>query len=105
MDCVFCEIAGGGVAADKIFEDEEMVVFPDKNPGAPVHLLFVSKKHGEEFHTVEPAKLEKMLGKVREKIVELGVPYRVALNGMGATQIQDHLHIHLLGKVSAEKPV
>ena len=102
---MFCKIAAVGIPAEKVWEDGEMMVFPDKNPGAPVHLLFVSKTHGEEFHTVEPVKLERMLARVREKIIELGVPYRVAMNGMGANLVPGHLHIHLLGKITAEKPV
>jgi len=105
VDCVFCKIVSGQMPAERIFEDEDVVVVPDKNPSALIHWLFISKSHGEEFHKVDPEKLERMLARVREKIGELNVPYRVAVNGNGATQVADHLHIHLLGKVSADKPV
>jgi len=105
VDCVFCKIVGGQVPAEKIFEDDDVVVVPDKNPAVAIHWLFISKKHGEEFHKVDPVKLERILTKVREKIGELNAPYRVVMNGNGATQVPDHLHVHLLGKVSADKPV
>lgn len=105
VDCVFCQIVKGQLPAGRIYEDEDVVVVPDKNPSASVHLLFISKNHGEEFHKTDPVKLSRVLDKVREKIGELNVPYRVVMNGNGATQVPDHLHIHLLGKVSADKPV
>src|SRR3990172_481149 len=98
-NCVFCKIVTGKLPADKKYEDEEMLVFPDVHPSAPVHLLIVSKVHGEEFHTVDASKLSRMLSKVREMIGELNFPYRVAMNGAGATVVHDHLHIHLLGRV------
>ena len=100
--CVFCDIVVGKLPADKIYEDEEMMVFPDIKPSASVHLLFVSKEHGEEFHNVDQSKLVRMLAKVKEKIGELKKPYRVTMNGSGATLVRDHLHIHLLGNVSSE---
>jgi len=105
MECVFCRIVRGQLLAERIYEDEDIIVVPDIHPSAPVHLLFISKIHGEELHKVEAGKFERMMDKVREKIAELNVPYRVAINGNGATQVADHLHIHLLGKISADKPV
>lgn len=105
VGCVFCKVVAGEVPVKVEYQDEDVVVVPDKNPSAPIHLLFISKNHGEEFHKTDPAKLSRMFLKVREKISELNVPYRVAVNGNGATQVVDHLHIHLLGKVSADKPV
>lgn len=105
VDCVFCSIVAGKLPSERIYEDGDMVVVPDKNPSASIHWLFISKSHGEEFHKVDPVKLERMLAKVREKIGVLDVPYRVIMNGNGANLVPDHLHIHLLGKVSADKPV
>ena len=100
--CVFCKIAAGEVPADKVYEDDEMMAFPDTKPSADTHLLFVSKSHGEEFDTIDMAKLSRMLEKVRSKINEMGLPYRVAMNGKGATFVANHMHIHLLGNVSSE---
>ena len=101
--CVFCQIVAGEIPAKKEYEDEEMIVIPDKSPSAPIHLLFISKNHGEEFHKVDREKLSRMLDRVRAKAIELGTPYRVGLNGMGATLVADHLHIHLLGRVARDR--
>ena len=45
MDCIFCSIADGSIPADKIYEDDNMVVFKDLNPQAPIHLLAIPKAH------------------------------------------------------------
>ena len=102
---MFCNIVVGKIPTDKVYEDGEMIVFPDINPSAPIHLLFVSKSHGEEFHNVDLGKLGRILAKVKEKVVEFNVPYRVAMNGAGANLVPNHLHVHLLGKISRERKV
>lgn len=101
--CVFCQIVAGETGGIREFEDDDLVVIPDKFPSAPIHLLFISKKHGEEFHKMDRRKLGRMLSRVRVKAIEVGVPYRVVMNGMGATLVPDHLHIHLLGNVTRDR--
>jgi len=44
-DCIFCKIAEEKVPAEVIYRDEQFVVFKDINPKAPIHLLFIPKKH------------------------------------------------------------
>ena len=44
-DCLFCQIAQGDIPAEFVFENEDVVAFRDIAPAAPVHLLFVPKKH------------------------------------------------------------
>jgi len=36
-DCLFCKIARGELPSKKAFEDEEVLVFHDIHPIAPVH--------------------------------------------------------------------
>lgn len=107
-DCIFCKIVAGKAAAEKLFEDEEMIVIPDVSPAAPVHLLCISKSHGEELANVDMPKLMRLLTRVKAEIIARkldSVGYRVAINGVGATLVKDHLHIHILGGVSHERPV
>lgn len=99
--CVFCKIVNGKIPTDFEYQDEDMSVFKDKFPSAPRHLLFVSKTHGEEFHNVDIAKLSRILAKVREKALEWAVPYRIVINGAGATMVHNHLHVHLMGEVAS----
>ena len=44
-DCIFCKIASGAIPSKKLYEDEEVIVFHDIHPIAPVHFLLVPKQH------------------------------------------------------------
>jgi histidine triad (HIT) family protein len=104
MDCIFCRIVSGEIESDILFQDEEVVVFGDIKPVAPVHLLVVPRKHIEVLaQTVEED--EPLLGHMvtvanrmaRDKgLVENG--YRLVINsGPHGGQVVPHLHLHLLG--------
>ena len=57
MDCLFCKIARGELASETVFEDDQIRVFNDLHPKAPIHLLIIPKihipsiAHLEENHT------------------------------------------------------
>ena len=44
-DCIFCKIAAGEIPSTKVYEDDDVLAFRDINPQAPVHIVFVPKKH------------------------------------------------------------
>ncbi len=83
-----------------IYEDEDVMVFPDIHPAKPVHLLIIPKKHITELLTVdEPVLFQKLFSVAQKMIQREGLKdkgYRLTINGGGA-QIVNHLHIHLLG--------
>lgn len=102
-NCIFCRIVRGELPAKKIYEDDEVVVFPDIHPAAPVHLLMVPKEH---FATLADARAKHgaLLGKMlllaprlaREQGATNG--YRVVVNnGPDGGQEIYHLHVHVLG--------
>jgi histidine triad (HIT) family protein len=102
-DCVFCSIANGKIPATKVLENDEVVVFHDLNPAAPVHLLIIPRKH---IATLDDASdsdaplLGKMLGAAREaaRVMGLSTGYRVLMNVQaGAGQSVFHIHLHVLG--------
>nr|AQQ74707.1 hypothetical protein [uncultured bacterium] len=102
-DCIFCKIIAGTVPSRKIYEDEDLVVFPDINPAAPVHLLMVPKEHFENLITAEERHAP-LLGKMqllaprlaREQGATDG--FRVVTNnGPDGGQEVYHLHVHVLG--------
>jgi len=101
-DCIFCKIANKEIAKEFTYEDENVVVFPDIHPVAPVHLLIMPKEHIRDFGDIRDAtlwgKLRKVIQKMikEQKIEDKG--YRLVVNGGGA-QIIDHLHIHLMGEI------
>ena len=44
-DCLFCKIVAGAIPANRVYEDELCIGFPDINPQAPTHILIVPKEH------------------------------------------------------------
>jgi len=102
MSCVFCKIRDRIIPKEFTYEDKDVMVFPDINPVAPVHLLIVPKEHIVDFLDLKDSALWDKLriviqNMIREqKIQDKG--YRLVVNGGGA-QIIDHLHIHLMGRI------
>ncbi len=100
MDCIFCKVIKKELPATFIYEDEDVVVFPDIHPIKPIHLLIVPKKHVKELLELDDQKLVHRMWEVAKKVVlEQGLRdkgYRVVINGGGA-QVIDHLHIHIAG--------
>jgi len=45
MQCLFCRIVSGDLPASMVYEDEDLVVFNDINPQAPMHVLVVPRRH------------------------------------------------------------
>ncbi len=102
-DCIFCKIAAGKLPAKKVFEDDELVVFHDIQPWAPVHVLIVPKEHIATLYDVEArhdALLGRMLGMAPRLMRELGVSngFRTLVNtGEDGRQEVQHLHMHVIG--------
>ena len=51
-DCIFCKIANKEIKAEVVYEDEEIIAFKDLKPAAPVHFLFIPKKHIETLNDI-----------------------------------------------------
>lgn len=101
-DCIFCKIIKGGILKKFDYETENLVVFPDINPSADIHLLIVPKNHlaGIEEISEEYAQLMvEIYNTVNILVKENNLTdklYRVVVNG-GKAQHVPHLHFHLLG--------
>jgi len=106
MECVFCEIANGGVPADIVYQDEKIVAFRDLNPQAPVHVLIIPARHIDSLDGIDGSAEQKellghLLSKVHEIAALLGLEngYRLVTNcGEDGLQTVEHLHFHLLGR-------
>lgn len=102
-DCIFCRIVRGELPAKRIYEDDEILVFPDIHPAAPVHLLMVPKTHIATLDAASP-EYGPLLGKMmllaprlaREQGATNG--FRIVINnGPDGGQEVYHLHVHVLG--------
>lgn len=106
-DCVFCQIAKKIIPTNFVYEDDQIAVFPDKNPSAPVHLLLIPKIHLSDFIDASDALIIKFKNKISELVKENNLTdkgYRIIING-GTAKAIPHLHVHLLGGVSVERKV
>jgi histidine triad (HIT) family protein len=102
-DCLFCKIVADTIPANRVYEDDRCIGFPDINPQAPMHLLIIPKQHIASQATAT-AKDAPLLGHLLATAAEiarrqkLGAGYRVVLNtGEDGGQTVNHLHLHLLG--------
>ena len=101
-NCIFCKIAKKEIPKEFIYEDEDIMVFPDIKPVKPIHLLIIPKNHIKELHVLDnPVLFEKIGSVVQQMILKMQLDnkgYRVVINGGGA-QLVDHLHVHLMGPI------
>ena len=67
--CVFCKIRDRVIPKEFIFEDEDIMAFPDINPVKPIHVLIIPKKHIEDFLDVDDGILWNKLKKTTQKII------------------------------------
>jgi histidine triad (HIT) family protein len=101
---LFEKIAAREIPAKIIQEDDDLIVFHDIKPQAPVHVLVVPKKPIPRLAntTAEDEKLlGKLLLKAQEMAKSLGIAesgFRVVINsGRNGGESVPHLHVHLLG--------
>jgi histidine triad (HIT) family protein len=103
MTTVFGKIIAGEMPADKVFENERILVIKDLFPRAPVHLLIMPKKEIPNLQSVAKEDLpliSEMVEIAQELAREHGIAegYRLIVNnGAEAGQSVSHLHFHLVG--------
>jgi histidine triad (HIT) family protein len=103
-DCIFCKIAAGEIPSQIVYKDKDVVVFPDINPAAPIHLLVVPFKHIPSLNQLTAADaplVGKMVAAATKIAKDKGLAekgYRLIINnGADAGQVVQHLHLHILG--------
>lgn len=105
--CIFCQIVSGKLPAKFEYQDRNLVVFPDIHPQAPIHFLIVPRRHFKEFIVAQNEIFPKILAVAKKIIKKYNLDkdgYRLVVNGGGAALI-NHLHLHLLGKISSQRAV
>ncbi|MEM1264351.1 MAG: histidine triad nucleotide-binding protein [Pseudomonadota bacterium] len=101
--CLFCRIAAGEIDVDKIYESENVIGFKDINPQAPVHVLFIPRKHIATLNDADASDMA-ILGELflaaRHYAAETGFAddgYRVTMNcNRDGGQTVFHIHLHLM---------
>lgn len=103
MACLFCQIAEKTQPADIVYEDEDVIVFKDIAPKAPIHVLIIPKQHLATVNDIDDGHIPLMgqlfatAKRLAEQwaIAEQG--YRLTVNvGRGGGQVIDHIHMHMV---------
>ena len=107
-NCIFCKIVKGEIPSNKIYEDENVLVFLDIAPVNLGHSLIVPKKHFANIYETPEETLAEMM-KAAKKISkalksELGADgINVTMNNdPAAGQIIFHSHIHVIPRLSGD---
>lgn len=103
-DCIFCQIINKQIDSEIIFENNNLIVFKDIHPQAPVHLLIIPKKHIISLAELEEGD-QALMGEIIYQAKLLAQKYKIADGGYkliantgpDGGQIVNHLHFHLLG--------
>lgn len=106
-NCLFCKIVAGKIPSKVVYQDDEIFVFDDIHPWAPVHFLMIPKRHIPSMAHVgsdQAALLGHMLALAPQLALQQGCnPYpqggfRILCNtGDEGRQEVRHLHIHVMG--------
>ncbi|HBC92874.1 MAG TPA: histidine triad nucleotide-binding protein [Pelotomaculum sp.] len=103
QDCLFCKIIKKEIPAEIVYEDEQVLVFKDINPMAPVHLIIIPQKHIPALADMDE-KDTFLMGQIQLTAARLAVKmglaeegFRLVNNcGRSAQQTVMHIHYHLL---------
>ena len=102
-ECLFCNMASGAMAVDKLHDDQQVFAIRDIHPRAPVHFMVIPKEHIPSAADIEERHgplLAQMIAVANDIAQREGVEkgYRLAINvGKGGGQFIMHLHMHVLG--------
>ena len=97
-NCLFCRIVSGEIAAAKVFEDGDTLVFLDHRPLFAGHSLVIPKEHFETLSDLPAAGVGKfftnvqLLARAVEKALGAEGTF-VAMNNK-ISQSVPHLHVH-----------
>ena len=103
MTCIFCQIVARELPAEILFEDQDLAVFKDINPAAPIHLLIVPKKHFDSLNSLdeETAQITAHMFLAAKRMAQsqgIQSGYKILINcGREAGQVIRHMHMHLMG--------
>jgi histidine triad (HIT) family protein len=94
-DCVFCRIIAGELPCEKVFENEYVLAFLDKNPQKPGHTLVVPKKHFLNIMDCPDDTLTQIFDAIRI-IAKDAKSFQVVQNNNRPIQEVFHLHFHVI---------
>lgn len=109
--CLFCKIVEKKIPATIFYEDDQILVFADIEPRAPVHQLLIPKQHIASLNEIDETAISLMghlyltAAAMAKKLGIAETGYRVVTNcNEAGGQTVYHLHLHLLGGRAMQWP-
>lgn len=102
-DCVFCKIIAKEVDAEIEKETENLLVFKDQFPKAPIHLLLVPKKHFRDITEADGdvwAQIREVANEIAKEKDLRG--FRLVHNAGKAAAVS-HMHVHFLADITKDR--
>ena len=103
MTSVFGKIIKGQLPAEKVFENDRILVIKDLYPIAPIHLLIIPKKEISNIQSLQNEDFS-LIQEIIEVAQKMAIEFQIAdgyrlltNNGSDAGQTIFHLHFHLIG--------
>jgi len=101
-DCIFCKIVAGEIPCNKVYEDDNTLVFLDIKPVNEGHCLVISKEHFENILETPDEHLKEMV--LTAKKVAKAVMTATKAQGFNTTmntkeaagQAVKHVHFHII---------
>lgn len=107
-NCLFCKIASGEEASEKVWENDDFIAVKNKYPVATVHLLVMPKEHVSKKNLVGGMTDDNFWSKIMVAVFDVirlfgldRTGYKLVNNGAGYNHF-DHEHIHVLGGTKEE---
>ena len=105
QDCIFCKIVKRQLPSEIEKETENLLVFKDINPAAPIHFLIVPKKHLKDI-TEDSGLNWAAIGKLATSLAkEKGLNGFRLVHNAGSAAAVAHMHVHFLGEVSKDRKI
>ncbi len=99
---IFAKVLKGEMPCQKLYEDDDTLVFLDIMPRSEGHALVVTKTQARDLFDISPEALAKVMGvvkklapKIRDAVGAQGVLIQ-QFNGAAAGQTVFHLHVHIV---------
>lgn len=101
-DCLFCKIVKGEIPANKIYEDNNFLVFLDINPGSKGHSLLIPKNHEtnllnekDDLGTKMLIVIKKVCKALKQSLGAEGFNIVSNINSVAGQEVF-HTHIHII---------
>ena len=100
-DCIFCKIANKEIPSDKIYEDENFLVFLDIQPVSHGHILIIPKKHIIWMQDADDKTISEIF--ILTKKIMLAIKSSLKCDYIQESVVGNevpHFHIHLIPRYS-----